>query len=627
MAEEPTKKRIDFHDQGQTAQEFQAAKAVIASFILAVKNYAMYPESHVICQDSLQAVKSCIDVFIENYGDLRFDVEKNRLLFQSEMVQQDDPRTVKLAFPLFRDGIQWLEFKQGLELWEISGFLKIHNQYVILQEEAKGDLVTALWEMDFPHLQYAAMDVLWKAETITDFSTFKVTDDEKPATTGYGIEHGQLHDTAMQEQGDDDFSTFKVTDGEKPATAGHEIEHQSLHDTAMQEQGDDDQQGLANTERDPDAGVDMLLSTMDTTIWQLTQEESQNLKEMVAEEERQNGTQDVLDVLEVILQAQDEPEDYSIILDFIKEEFKNTLARGEFRVALSFIENLQKSYQSCKTEKPWAQPLLGQFFINISTSEVLGALKRVLPTINKQHTINIKDFRRLLLRFPPTAITALGPLLLQKLSVPVERQVMEIIGMLALKDIHPLIQLLDRPEEVLVKKLVFILGHIKGEKTEQILLQMTHHKSDRVRLEALKALTRRHVNMIKKLFHLIDDPVLTIRRMMWDYLEKHKNRETGDLILDYLDHKKIRRDDDQQILNCYKTLVRCDSRYYVSFLRESLLGQGWDFSIDSSLRRRGAALALLELNTDQAKEILNQASKSLFPSIRSAYRKALKLHK
>jgi HEAT repeat protein len=627
MAEVPTKKEIDFHNQGQTAQELQAVKGVVASFIMAAKNYAMYPESHVTCQNSIQVVKTRIDAFIENYGNLRFDVEKDRLLFQSEVVQQDDPKTVKWAFPLFRDGIQWLEFKQGLELSEISGFLKIHNQYTILQEEAKGDLVTALWEMDFPHLQYAAMDVLWKAETVTDFSTFRVTDDEKQATAGYGIEHGQLHDTAMQEQGDDDFSTFKVTDGQKQATAGHEIEQQRLHDTAMQEQGDNDQQGLANAERDPDAGVDMLLSTMDTTIWQLTQEESRNLKEMVAKEESQSGTQDVLYVLEIILQAQNEPEDYSIILDFIKEEFKNILARGEFRNALSFIENLQKSYQLCKTEKPWVRPLLGQFFINISAPNVLGALKQALPTIDEQDSENIKVFRRLLLRFPPAAITALGPLLLQKLSVPVERQLMEIIGMLALKDIHPLIQLLDRPEEVLVKKLVFILGHIKGEKTEQILLEMTHHGSDRIRLEALRALTRRDVNMIKKLFHLIDDPVFTIRQLMWNYLENYKNRETGNLILNYLDHKKICRDDDQQIFNCYKTLVRCDSLYFVSFLRESLLGQGWNFSIDTSLRRRGAALALLELNTEQAKEILNQASKSLFPSIRSAYRKALKVHK
>jgi len=579
MAEEPTKKGIDFHDQGQTAQELQAVKAVIASFIVAVKNYAMYPESHVTCQNSLQVVKSRIDAFIENYGDLRFDVEKDRLIFQSEMVQQDDPKTGTLAFPLFRDGIQWLEFQQGLELWEIAGFLKIHNQYGILQEEAGGDLVTALWEMDFPHFQYAAMDVLLKAETLTDFSTFKVMDRETP-------------------------------------------------DAAIQEQADDDQQDVADTaEAAPDASAGLALSTMDRTIWQLTPEESQHLKQMVAEEERQSGAQDILDVLEIILRTQNQPEDYSIILEFIKEEFKNTLAQGNFQIALDFLESLQKTYHSCKIEKPWARLLLGRFFVNISGTQVLEVLKQVLPTLDKQDTDRIKVFRRLFLRFPPAVITALAPLLLEKLPMPVERRLMEIIGSLALKDIHPLEQLLDRPEEALVKKLVFILGHIKGEKPEQILLEMTNHESDRVRLEVLKALTCRDVNMTKKLFHFIDDPVLTIRRLMWNYLEKHKNRETGNLILNYLDHKKICRDDDQQVLNCYKTLVRCDSRCFVPFLRKSLISQGLGFSFDRSLRRRGAALALLELDTEEAHEVLEQASKSLFPSVRSAYRKALKVHK
>ncbi|MGB2929630.1 MAG: HEAT repeat domain-containing protein [Desulfobacterales bacterium] len=578
MPEQSTKNGIDFHDQGQTAQELQAVEAVIASFIMAAKNYAMYPESHATCQNSLQTVKSRLDAFIENYGDLRFEVEKDRLLFQSKTVQQDDPKTGTLAFPLFRDGIQWLEFKQGFELWEISGFFKIFNDYKSLQEEAEGDLVTALWEMDFPHLQYAAMDVLWKAETLIDFTTFKVTDHETP-------------------------------------------------DAAMQEQVDDDHQDLADTAETPDDGAGLALSTMDRTIWQLTPEESQNLEQMVAEEERQSSTQDVLDVLEVILQTQNQPENYSLILDFIKEEFKNALAQGNFQIALDFLESLQKTYQSCKVEKPWARPLLDRFFINISDTQVLGVLRQVLPTFDNQHADRIKVFRRLLLRFPPAAITALALLLLEKLSVSVERQLLEIIGSLALKDIYPLEQLLNRPEEALVKKLVFIIGYIKGEKTEQILLEMTQHESGRVRLEALKALIHRDSNMIKKIFHLIDDPVLTIRRMMWKYLEKHEDPETGNLIRNYLDHKKIRREDDQQILNCYKTLVRCDSSCFVPFLRESLISQGLDFSFDRSLRRRGAALALLELDTEEAREVLKKASKSLFPSVRSAYRKALKVHK
>ena len=203
---------------------------------------------------------------------------------------------------------------------------------------------------------------------------------------------------------------------------------------------------------------------------------------------------------------------------------------------------------------------------------------------------------------------------------------MEIIGSLALKDIHPLKQLLDRPEETLVKKLVFILGHIKGETSGQILLEMTQHVSGRVRLEALKALTRRDENLTEKLFPLIDDPVLPIRRIVWKYLEHHQSPETGNLIRNYLDHKKIRREDHEQILNCYKTLAHCDSRGFVPFLRESLISRGLDFSFDRSMRRRGAALALLELETEEAQEVLKRASKSLFPSVRSAYRNALKVH-
>jgi len=203
---------------------------------------------------------------------------------------------------------------------------------------------------------------------------------------------------------------------------------------------------------------------------------------------------------------------------------------------------------------------------------------------------------------------------------------MEIIGSLAKKDTKPLEQLLDRPEEALVKKLVYIIGHINDEKPVQILIRMTNHPSGRVRLEALKALERRNKNMIKELFHLVNDPVLTIRRMMWSHLEQYKNKETGDLILDYLQQKKILYRDDQQILSCFKTLGCCGTPGSIPFLGQTLLGQGWDFSSERSLRRQGAALALLELNAQEARDILKKASKSLLPSVRSAYQKALKDH-
>ena len=591
MAEEQIQNSVDILKIRQTYQKLEMIKGVIGLLFMAAKNHTMYPENHAIYQDSLQAVVSRLDPFLKKYGDLRLDVEKDRLLFEDEAVYQDDPKRDQLAYPLFRDGIQWIEFQAGIEAWEISDLIKILNQYRMLQEEPKGDLVTALWEKDLPHVQYAATDVLWKAETVKDFSTFSLTGDEKQGEDGHGAADSASQDT-----------------------------------TGVGEAIDDDQHGTADTTKGRGAEGDAALSIMDRAIWEMTPEELQCLEEMVAEEEAENSMEDVLEVLWLILNTQNEPEDYAIVLEFMKEEFKEALAQGEFQIALDFLASLKKTYRSIKTEKPWAQSLLRQLFVDIAAPQVLGIVKDVLPSLDKQHADQVDVFRKLLLSLPPVSIIALAPMLMEKLSASLERQLMEIIGSLARKDTSPLEQILDRPEEDLVKKLVYILGHIDGERPSQILIRMTHHSSARVRLEALKALERRNKNMIKELFHLVNDPVLTIRRMMWNHLEQYKNEETGDLILEYLQQKKILYRDDQQILSCFKTLGCCGTTSSIPFLGQTLLGQGWDFGSERSLWRQGTALALLELKTREAKDVLRKASRSLFPSIRSAYQKALKDH-
>ena len=583
MVTNTTKNNIDIVELKKKAQKFELVKGVIGLLFVAAKNHTMYPENHAIYQESLQAVVSRLNFFLNKYGDLRLDIEKDRLLYEDETVYQDDPSRDKLVYPIFRDGIQWMEFQAGIEVWEISDFIKILNQYRILQEEPKGDLVTALWEMDLLHLQYAATDVLWRGETVKDFSAFSLTGDGKQYAGGNGVEN-----------------------------------------TGVQGITDDEQQEAADTIGKKGLGGDMALSIMDRTIWEMTPEELQHLKEMVAEEEAQTSLEDVLDVLWLILSAQNEPEDFGIILEFMKEEFKSTLAQAEFQIALDFLADLKKNYQSNKTEKPWALPLLRQFFVDIAKPQVLGVVKEVLPSLDKQRVDQVDVFRKLLLSLPPVSITTLAPLLTEKISTSLEQQLMEIIGSMARKDTKPLEQLLDRPDEDLIKKLVYILGHIDGEKTTKILIRMTHHSSGRVRLEALKALEHRNKKMIKELFHLVNDSVLTIRLTMWNYLEQFKNEETGDLILDYLEQQKIIYRDDRQILNCFKTLGLCNMLSSIPFLGQTLLDKGWDFGSERSLQRQGAALALLELNTQETQDILKKASRSLFPNVRSAYQKALK---
>ena len=132
--------------------------------------------------------------------------------------------------------------------------------------------------------------------------------------------------------------------------------------------------------------------------------------------------------------------------------------------------------------------------------------------------------------------------------------------------------------------------------------------------------------MVKELLPLINDPVLPIRRMIWDHLEAYQNEDTGELILEYLEQGKILYRCDNQILNCYRILGRCGTLRSIPLVRQTLLGQAWQFNSERSLRRQGAALALIELNTEESRSVLQKASRSLYPNIRSACQKALEDH-
>ncbi|MFH1672161.1 MAG: HEAT repeat domain-containing protein [Pseudomonadota bacterium] len=555
-----TDKELELPDGGPTDEELRAVKDVIVSFLIAVKNYAIYPEDHGVCHKSVASVKACLDKFLMSHGNLILDVEEDGLLFRGEVVHNDPAREGNVAFLLFRDGIQWLEFRKGLELDEITGLFKIMKQYKALDDEAEGDLVTALWEMDFAHLRYEAADVLWETEPLIDPSDFKVAEDK--------------HNSIDRQE-----------EKQEPST--------SIADSAM-----------------------------DGSTWELTPAEIKTLGEMVVEEKKLDSTEDVVDLLVVILKEQSNQQSFSSVIEFINEEFQDMLAQGEFGFAFKLLKNLHEIYRSCKTEKPWALPLLDDFFLAISSHKVLGVLQHLWPAPDKKGAYRLKMLRRVLLLLRPEAILTLGPLLFQMQSSRAQRQLMEIIKSLANRDIRPLEQLLDSPEESLVRRLVYILGQLKGEKTTELLLKMINHSAQRVRKEAVTALLLRDPRAIQQVFHLVEDASHTMRRFMMEYMGRRGDRLTESLLLDYLEKRQFKRRDREHLLACYRAIGQCGSSRSIPFLRGVLLNRGWIPGFGRSSHRQGAVMALMALGTEEAQEILDKASRSLLPTVRCAYRNA-----
>ena len=544
--------------------EAQAAKEAIVSFLIALKNYGLYPQSHAICKKSIAIVHSRLQDFLNSYHSLRLDVEKDRLLFKSQVVHQDAEGGDSLAFLLFRDGIQWLEFETGLDPQEIQEFLKIMHKYKSSQDGAEGDFVTALWEAGFPNIHYKAADIYWDSEPLFDLSSLNVGK----------AEHGSVDEYEEKQEN----------------------------------------------------SLNIAPENVETSLWKLTPEEAEKLREMILEDERRDTAQDLLDMVLVLLNDQRNEKDLMEVLEFLEGEFQDTLAQGDFGFAYKFLVKLHRVIKTYASQRPWALPVLYRFFKRISSSQVLGALSRVLLTLDALDSDRISLLRQFLVLLPSEATLALGPMLSQLRSPSVQRQLMQVIAIMAKRDPSPLEQLLDSPEEFMVQKLVCVLGYLKDEKSTQLLLRMTHHSSEKVRKQAVIELFARGQHFIKHLFPLIEDPSQSVRRLILDQLGREKNRSVEALLLDYLEQARFKITDHQHLMACYRALGRCGSSDSIPFLRSLLFNRKWILDFGRSVHRKGAVVALVSLGTEEAMELLHKASRSLFPSVRIAYRKALEVN-
>jgi len=539
---------------GPSEEEWQAAEKVLTSLQLARKNYSLYPEKHVNCERALEQFWLQLDKYLRLHGNLRFDLAKDKLLLKGEVILSEPPEEGNLPFTLFRDGIQWLELQRGIDSKEVEQFLRLLNKYRILSDEPEGDLVTALWEARFPHIQYYVADMFWGAEP-----EFELT----PSPTA------AEEDTELVEEEGSKSECF-------PA-----IEPAAL---------------------------------------KMTPEEEAELREMVRVEEKRDPVSEYLDVLLDSLMELREKDNFVPILEALEELFHDSLARKHFETALKILKSLHYVRKTCASESTWALPLIDNFFLTASSAKSLRPLQTAWMDMD---TEEIEHTKQILVLLQPEAIQTLGGMLLETSSLRLQKMLMEAILVLAYRDLKPLEAMLGRPEKELVQKLVYVLGRLDGERSTQILGRMVRHPSAKVRHEALKPLLTRGPTDIKGLFHLIEDESDDIRRLVLRHMGQDRNKVTENLLLEYLEEGKLKRSDDEHIIACFRTLGRCGSPRSIPFLRKTLLGRGWLPSLRKLSYRQGAAFALQSMGTKEAQEVLEEASKSLFPGARGIARKII----
>jgi hypothetical protein len=322
----------DRKEDAPAPDEVDLAKKVIASLLLAKKNFALYPEGHTICVNALRHLHLQLENFMHKYGDLKLDIEKDQLSTHGEMILSEPPEEGTLPFILYRDGIQWLEFCSGLDPDELQEFLKILCKYSVLSAEPEGDVVTEFWENQLPHIKYQVADFFW------------------------GVEEDQK----------------LINPPEK-----NEKEKSALRENKLAESG-----SL------PDPMIEQ-------TSINLSAEDRVKIKEMIRIEEEGDPTAYLDALLDSLLQH-GERDNFEIILDVLDEEFSNSLRRMDFDIAIKILQNLHYVISACSEKNPWAAALIEDFILKVSRTQTLSPLQDVLPGMDAGQMEKLKRLLSLL---------------------------------------------------------------------------------------------------------------------------------------------------------------------------------------------------------------------------------------
>jgi len=304
------------------------------------------------------------------------------------------------------------------------------------------------------------------------------------------------------------------------------------------------------------------------------------------------------------------------------EELRDAFGRKDFDVSLQILRTLNHIHRLCREAGPWAVARVRKFLLRISEPDFLNGLKEGWATVP---SAQLAKAREVLLFLPPDSILQLGAML-RDVPAAVRTILADVIVMLAAREMRPFEELIEAADENLLILLVPLMAKMEGERSAKLLLKMAHKPSEKIRKEALKAVILRRLWAPKALAPLLGDGSAYIRQLFVRYLSSKKNPVAENLLIEHLKKTKFPKNNGDELMICFKALGKCGSSESISFLADTLLKGHFLSRFRDSLRRRGAAVALLGLNSEQSRGILEKASQSRFPAVRNAAQTVYRPH-
>jgi len=297
----------------------------LANTVSAMK---IFPSQHATITNFVDLLTQKFTDFLAAYQKLQVDIEEYSFIYGGKPIFSDELTIKSLPFFFFKDGLQILFFYEGLDRQEILEFLEL-----IAAEAQKpaedSDIVTALWERDFPNLQYYAPDEFLENRILAE-SRDSQDRQELPDLPG-----DIAYETIEVRVDSSKFSQGKIEltseDREEVQKGQARAEQEDVADgTTAAAEG-----AVPETPAEKDGGKKSSAAAMDPT---LTEDELHALESMVRVNRTISPEEEYINLMVEIIFLEENLATCQVSLDTLLEYQFDQLQRGNFHVAVLIIQ-------------------------------------------------------------------------------------------------------------------------------------------------------------------------------------------------------------------------------------------------------------------------------------------------
>ncbi|MEN6560464.1 MAG: HEAT repeat domain-containing protein [Acidobacteriota bacterium] len=575
----------------------------------AVSAMKIFPSEHATVTAFINQLAEKFAAFLNAYQKLQIGIEERSFTYEGKPVYTDEVAIKSLPFFFFKDGLQIFFFYQGLDRSEILEFLELIKAEA--QKPAEdADIVVALWERDFPNIQYYAPDEFLENRIMGE------TRDPQAVRTMPGLP-GDLAQETIEVRVD----TSKLTQGRI------ELDQEDRGQIARASASDDEagiapspEPAGAGTAADPPPGEKGPLSpaaSMDPT---LTEAELLSLETMLRANRTISPQEEYINLMVEILYLEDNPANGRAALDALLEYHFDQLQRGHFDVGVLIIQKIHELSRHL-AGNPDKAALLDDFLARTVSPKTIEAVKALLAQKKAMDWESLLGFFGLL---GPSALGLAADLYDIAPDGQARHKVVDFIEKAGAAQPAQLAGLADGTRPVLASEIVGILARLPGDRGIPHLAAFLNFPNNETKSAVVRTLSRsRNETASRILAGFLNDPDEEIRIQAILTLDPARGGVRVRQVLDEASGRDFRAKSLKEKEALLVFLGRTRSPEALEFLRRTLRRAPL-FASKAALETRLAAAAGLEsMATPEALEALQQGAIGRTRKVREACQAAL----